>query len=358
MKFQRQMDPMLGVVEWDDFMQGMHVVAWVQSEPRKRVPLDLVKRSLEGVQTSVFWEVQAAVLMLLLLFTFARSETPCPKSFQGEGALDASKHLLVRDVRVKQHNGTPYAAMRLKSIKQDARLERPEAAGGEDWIVVGDAAGVFSLLHWLRLLFAMHGGARAQDSAFFLDKDRKRWLTYSNAMRDVRALWERVSSASRASEFGQHSLRVTGYNAAKAGKGGVQLAVAQGGWMSTAHERYARFDMKDVLALSAEIVEQSDLEGQQAASLQRVSAVPANAERDNASPRPLRPTSSGTGSRRGLLRRSEGATPQTNLSDAFSQEERALRKGDRVEVFWKEPRLWYKGVIQAHRRGGHACDFV
>ena len=352
MKFQRQMDPVLGVVEWEDFMQGMHVVAWVQSEPRKRIPLELIKRSLDRVQTQVFWEVQAAVLMLLLLFTFARSETPCPKSFQGEGALDASKHLLVRDVRVKQHYGTPYAAMRLKSIKQDARLERPEAAGGEDWIVVGDAAGKFSLLYWLRLLFTMHGGARAPDSAFFLDKDRKRWLTYSNAMRDVRALWARVSSDERASEFGLHSLRVTGYNAAKAGRGGVQLAVAQGGWMSSAHERYARFDMIDVLALSSEIVGQADLSGQLAASLQRVSAVPANAERDNASPRPLRNANSGTGSRRGLLRRSESATPQTNLNSDFSHAERELQKGDCVEVFWTEPGLWYKGVIQARRRGG------
>ena len=355
MKFQRQLDPMLGVVEWEDFMQGMHVVAWVQSEPRKRVPLDLVKKALQGVQGDVFWEVQAAVLMLMLLFTFARAETPCPKSFSGEGALDGSKHLLVRDVCIRQYNGVPYTAMRLKSIKQDARMERPEAAGGQDWIVVGDADGVFSLLMWLRRLFALHGGARAQDSAFFLDRDKKRWLTYQNAMRDVRALWARASSAERASQFGLHSLRVTGYNAAKVGEKGVQLAVAQGGWMSAAHERYERFDMSDVLALTAVIAQQADVDASTDASLQRHSAVPASAACDNTSPRPMRPTSKGSGSKRGALRRMVGESPQANtLQFDEARDQHVLRVRDCVEVWWDTPQLWYKGTIKACRpRGMH-----
>ena len=44
-------------------MAAMSVVAWVASEPRKQVPLDLVFGSLRRVDVSVFWEVQAAVLM-------------------------------------------------------------------------------------------------------------------------------------------------------------------------------------------------------------------------------------------------------------------------------------------------------
>ena len=62
MKYQRQVDPIVGVVEWDDLMQGMHVVAWMASEPRRRVPLTLIRDSLMMVNKSVFWEVQAAVL--------------------------------------------------------------------------------------------------------------------------------------------------------------------------------------------------------------------------------------------------------------------------------------------------------
>ena len=102
---------------------------------------------------------------------------------------------------------------------------------------------MFSILEWLRLLFAFHGGARAQDSAFFVDRDRMRWLTYPNAMKDVRALWARASTVENASQYGLHSLRVAGYNAAKSGPRGVTLAVAQGGWMSAAHERYERFNI-------------------------------------------------------------------------------------------------------------------
>ena len=43
---------------------------------------------LGAVNLLVFWEVQTALLSLLLLFTFARSETPCPTSYSGAGALD------------------------------------------------------------------------------------------------------------------------------------------------------------------------------------------------------------------------------------------------------------------------------
>ena len=145
-------------------------------------------------------------------------------------------------------------------------------------------------------------------------------------MRDVRALWARVSSAAHASQFGLHSLRVSGYNAAKAGKKGVQLAVAQGGWMSAAHERYERFDMSDVMALTSEIAQQADVEGSSDLTLQRQSAVPANAACDNASPRPMRPVSKGSGSRRGVLRRMDGSSPQANTIDLDeSRDQRVLR---------------------------------
>ena len=62
MKFQRQLDPVLGVPEWDDYMQGVHVLAWMPSEPRARVPISLIKAALEAVDTTSFHEVQAAFL--------------------------------------------------------------------------------------------------------------------------------------------------------------------------------------------------------------------------------------------------------------------------------------------------------
>ena len=101
------------------------------------------------------------------------------------------------------------------------------------------------------------------------------WLTYSNAMKDVRALWARASSPTTAKRYGLHGLRVAGFNGAKRGKHGKTLAVAQGGWDSLAHERYDRFDTSDVLQLPSIIAQQSDAEPTTAPVLQRAPLQPA-----------------------------------------------------------------------------------
>ena len=350
MKYQRQYDPILGVVEWDDLMQGVHVVAWMQSEPRRRVPISLIKDSLALVNRSVFWEVQAAVLMIMLLLSFARSETPCPKTFTGEGALDYDKHLLVDDVKIKARGGKPYVAMRLKSIKQDNLIERPEAAGNDDWIILGDTDDEFSIIMWMRLLFAHHKGARDKHAAFFQDRDRKRWLTYANAMRDVRALWERASSRENAILYGLHSLRVAGYNAAKQGKHGTALAVAHGGWMSTAHERYDRFSIDDVIDLARIVVSSVQDETNSVALLQRTTAVGAQ---PNAAPimRPRPDRQSGTGSARGSKR------PAAHSQQRATRDERTLAVSVRIEVWWTEEKAWFPAVVK--RKGkGNVCTLL
>ena len=51
---------------------------------------------------------------------------------------------------------------------------------------------------------------------------------------------------------GLHGLRVTGYNSTKAGLG-EDLAVAQGGWKSSAHKRYDRFSLQEVVRIPAVI---------------------------------------------------------------------------------------------------------
>jgi hypothetical protein len=251
MKFCRQLDPVLGIAEWDDWSQAVQVTAWVQGEPRRMVPLDLVRRALRHVQESYvssFASVQAAVLMLMLLFTFARSETPCPKSLDG---FDAEQHLRVCDVAVV---AAPWRMrVRLKRIKQDQRQERPEARGEGDWVVVGDtpADPVFSIRLWLQRLFALHGGARDGAQPFFVSpSDRTKPLTYQTAMRHVRSLWAAVASTEEAQRYGLHSLRVTGYTLARRGAGEA-LAVAQGGWHSDVHQRYDRFSISQVVALPA-----------------------------------------------------------------------------------------------------------
>ena len=136
MKQSRQLDPAFGLAEWYDWSESVQVEAWVPGEPRRMVPMELISAALQTVDLQSFQDVQAAVLLLMLLFSFARSETPCPKTADG---LDPLQHLLVKDV-VPHASPEFYVAMRLKRIKQDRRMERPEAQGNEDWVKLGDTS--------------------------------------------------------------------------------------------------------------------------------------------------------------------------------------------------------------------------
>ena len=75
---------------------------------------------------AVFWDVQAVLLMLILLFTFARSEPPLAKSQTGAGRFEPWKNQQVQDVKVMTVNGAACVAVRLKAI-EDPRMQRPEA---------------------------------------------------------------------------------------------------------------------------------------------------------------------------------------------------------------------------------------
>ena len=154
----------------------------------------------------------------------------------------------------------------MKAIKQDQRLERPEAAGNEDWVWIGDVDDTnFSICRWLQLVFAFHGAARLDGEPFFVQQPqlgapqgaRPRPLTYAQGLKDVRKLWARASSAAAAKLLGLHGLRVSGYNCTKRGVS-EEFAVAHGGWRSTAHRRYDRFQLSQVVAMPARIVEQLD----------------------------------------------------------------------------------------------------
>ena len=227
--------------------------------------MELLEAAFTGARRHSFWEVQNVVLQLILLFTFARSETPCPKNFTGEEGFNPDQHLQVKDVEVRPASGglPAHLAVRLKTTKTDQRLERPEAAGNEDWILIGDLPGSqFSILDWVQRLFRLHGGARDPESPFFIDAmsapalhaGAVRPLRYASAIAGARHLWARASSASEAARYGLHGLRVTGYDSARTGPQGEELAVAQGGWRSLAHRRYARFQLAQVLQLPQAIL--------------------------------------------------------------------------------------------------------
>ena len=255
LQLQRQLDPVFGIVEWQRFMDGVAVLTHVASEPRKAIPIKLLRAAIGAVNHHIFWEVQCVHLILVLLFTFARSETPLPKAYTGEDSFDPFKNLMVCDVRVAAATLRLYAHLevRMKAQKADPRMERPEAAGNNDWILIGEAEDeLFSMLRWTQELFAWHGERRPGDAPFYVDRDRRRPYLYGKAIADMRELFARATTKEEAYSYGLHGLRVTGYDLSR--RYNPELAVAQGGWKSSAHERYDRFPLTEVLALPGVIV--------------------------------------------------------------------------------------------------------
>ena len=187
-------------------------------------------------------------------------------------------------------------------------------------------------------------------------------------MTDVRALWSRVSSPANAHRFGLHSLRVTGYNAAKRGPKGTALAVAQGGWSSDAHERYERFNLADILFLARVIADQSD-EAEDAtantnAAMQRAPLQPTLPISPHStlqvpaasmpSPRPER--SSGTGAVRRGHHRQRAAAPSAAAPQAAAPAPTPASAcerltGARVQVYWSEDQQWWDATVGSRVRG-------
>ena len=265
MKLSHQADPALGVMHWQEFMRSVSVKAHVPHEPRRAVPLRLILAIIASIDVTVFWEVQFAFLLVVMLFTFSRSECPCPKAFTGPNAWDPNKHWTVRDIVIRCISGVYVLAVRFKSIKQDRRIERPEARGdhrldvphgeaakgGSDWSFVGDIPGhALSPFKWYRLLMSFYPGPRLDTSPFFLAMDFTRPYTYSAALKDFKNLLRRVSPTD--TEYGLHGLRVEGWNLGA----GVdpELAEAHGGWKPGNASRYSRFNLSSVFNLSKHMV--------------------------------------------------------------------------------------------------------
>ena len=255
MVLQRQADPIMGVMGWDRFMDAVKVLTIVPSEPRAELPLEDIEKILNKLDLNSFYEVQFGFLLLVLLFTFSRSECPCPKTLSG---FDPETHWQFRDFKVMLLDGITVLAVRFKKIKQDRRLERASARPTEDeptrsgdWVYVGDVPDtVFSILVWARRLLAF-GGRAGPDAPMFLHRDGVRPLTYGAALDFLRVMQARVGVSTVP---GLHGCRVTGNNLSRAGNGD-ELTQFHGGWLSAGgFSRYFRFETRAVAAIPARML--------------------------------------------------------------------------------------------------------
>jgi hypothetical protein len=248
-RLQHKADPALGVDHWDMLEQAVKVLTHVPAEPRKEIPLTVLRAILEALDPSVFREAQFGFFLLIMLYTFSRSECPCPKTFDGAENFDVRQHWCVGDIRFEITVGRRGFRVRFKMVKQDGRVQRPAANGpdpGEkgDWSFVGDVEeDLFSPVRWYHRLLQLWPASRPSGEPFFLDKDMRRPYTYSAALADMAMMLQRVGCSD---SYGIHSLRVSGYNWSKRGSG-EDITVAHGLWKSHAHNRYSRWGMNEIL---------------------------------------------------------------------------------------------------------------
>lgn len=250
MQLDLQADPRVNVIGWPFFMTSVTVLCYVPGEPRKRVPTSLIRVALAAVDRTDFVQVQTALLVLVLYFTFQRSELPCPKTYDG---LDSRKHLFVKHMQ-PYDGGSRWA---VGTTKADPRAERlsNDAGPGREWIVVGEVDDeLFDMRTWLALFYSMlPSGPRLPDSPFFVSRDKTRPLLYSQALPDFRTFL-RNGGCDHPEDFGLHGIRSEAFVTC-AGAVGEEAAVIQGGWSTiTTASRYDRLTLPVAKSIASKMV--------------------------------------------------------------------------------------------------------
>ena len=253
-QLQGQADPAFGVVGLDLLLESVKVLTFTIGEPHRQAPADLIGMILDDTDESSFEDVQFNVLLLVLSYTFSRTECPCPKTYDG---FDGSKHWRVRDFDAWTICGIVCLLVRFQAIKQDSRVERPAGRGDGDWSVIGGIPGSnWCIMKWIMILNRMHGVRQNKDGPMFLNKDRQRPYTYGNFAREYDSRQRRVG-VEESDITHPHGIRVWAYNKVRdlLGRG---IAAAHGGWaqpedkpaLSTGNTRYDRFPLSLVVRIA------------------------------------------------------------------------------------------------------------
>jgi hypothetical protein len=270
---QRQSDPAMGIENWREFMRSVAVVTAVPGEPRKRVPLEITEGILKEILEK-HWDnlemVQLGLILQILVFTFSRTECPCPKNYTGDESFDPSKHWEVKDFVLRKDGDHWILYVRFKAIKQDPRIERDAAKftdadlpddfepgskrESKDWVPLGDTPSVphFSIANFFMRFVQLMGRARDDHEPMFLAKDGKRPYLYRTLCAQFNDIALRHGGDK---DTKPHGIRVESYNRSKKAVG-VDLTVAHGGWSaeSSGHARYDRFASRAALGVTAGII--------------------------------------------------------------------------------------------------------
>ena len=214
-------------------------------------------------------DVNFAFFIVVLLFTFSRSETPCPKTFAG---FDPAQHLQCKDIKWRCVDAVYCLVVRFKAVKQDPRITRRSASDGGDWSYVGDVPGPFSVLQRFKVFMRFFAAERDGEAPFFLARDRVRPYTYAAAMADLKTRCARVGVDG--SRFGIHGIRVAGYNASVRANG-HDLTICHGLWAGpSSASRYHRFDVStEIVPMAANMV-RHHMAGDRRVGLESLSANP------------------------------------------------------------------------------------
>ena len=155
-------------MHWQEFMRSVRVKA---HQPRRTVPLSLILAILASIDVTVFCGRSSSRSSWWSCSSRSRAQSahaPRPSRARMHGTPTSTGWCVTSssDASV-QVSGVYVLAVRFKSIKQDRRIERPEARGdhrlevpqgeasrgGSDWSFVGDLPGhALSPFKWYRLL--------------------------------------------------------------------------------------------------------------------------------------------------------------------------------------------------------------
>ena len=127
MQSQMVVDPIMGVLFWPNFMQAIKVLTWVPGEPRRAVPHAVVEAIIDMVEARYlhdFFAVQMVFLILVLYYSFSRTECPCPKSYSGRECYDKDDHWNVCDFDIRVTAGVRAMWCRFRSSKTLGRSGR------------------------------------------------------------------------------------------------------------------------------------------------------------------------------------------------------------------------------------------